>query len=87
MDPGGIDDLLNWKIVRGFKNNLYKLWNRMSSGSYFPKKAVRVVETPKDSGGTRTGQQLLRGWVIVSSRDDDGTAYGTSFFHNNSIWL
>lgn len=34
------------------KDNLYKLWNRMSSGSYFPP-AVRVVEMPKDTGGTR----------------------------------
>ena len=33
------------------KNNLYKLWNRMSSGSYFPG-PVRAVEIPK-KGGTR----------------------------------
>ena len=33
--------------------NLYKLWNRMSSGSYFPP-AVRQVEIPKASGGTRS---------------------------------
>jgi group II intron reverse transcriptase/maturase len=30
-------------------NSLYKLWNRMSSGSYFPK-PVRAVEIPKDHG-------------------------------------
>jgi RNA-directed DNA polymerase len=35
------------------KKNLYKLWNRMSSGSYFPP-PVRTVEIPKDGGGTRT---------------------------------
>jgi len=34
------------------KGNLYKLWNRMSSGSYFPE-AVRRVEIPKKNGGTR----------------------------------
>jgi RNA-directed DNA polymerase len=34
------------------KNNLYKIWNRMSSGSYFPP-PVRVVEIPKASGGQR----------------------------------
>ena len=34
------------------KDNLYKLWNRMSSGSYFPP-AVRRVEIPKASGGKR----------------------------------
>jgi group II intron reverse transcriptase/maturase len=34
------------------KNNLYKVWNRMSSGSYFPP-PVRLVEIEKESGGTR----------------------------------
>jgi len=33
--------------------NLYKLWNRMSSGSYFPP-PVRTVEIPKKTGGKRT---------------------------------
>ena len=33
-------------------DNLYQLWNRMSSGSYFPP-PVRRVELPKDDGGTR----------------------------------
>ena len=34
------------------KDNLYKIWNRMSSGSYFPP-PVRLVEIPKGDGGTR----------------------------------
>jgi len=34
------------------KDNLYKLWNRMSSGSYFPP-AVKAVEIPKKAGGLR----------------------------------
>lgn len=34
------------------KNNLYKIWNRMSSGSYFPP-PVKAVEIPKKTGGTR----------------------------------
>ncbi len=33
-------------------DNLYKLWNRMTSGSYFPP-AVRTVLIPKKQGGTR----------------------------------
>ena len=33
-------------------DNLYKLWNRMSSGSYFPP-PVRAVAIPKKSGGQR----------------------------------
>ena len=32
--------------------NLYKLWNRLSSGSYFPK-PVKEVEIPKANGGIR----------------------------------
>ncbi len=35
------------------KDNLYKVWNRMSSGSYYPK-PVRVVEIPKSDGGVRS---------------------------------
>lgn len=34
-------------------NNLYKIWNRMSSGSYFPP-PVKAVDIPKKAGGTRT---------------------------------
>jgi RNA-directed DNA polymerase len=34
------------------KGNLYKVWNRMSSGSYFPP-PVKLVEIPKDNGGKR----------------------------------
>ena len=33
-------------------NNLYQLWNRLSSGSYFPP-PVRRVDIPKADGGTR----------------------------------
>ena len=32
------------------KNNLYRIWNRMSSGTYFPP-PVRAVEIPKPHGG------------------------------------
>ena len=34
------------------KANLYKLWNRLSSGTYFPP-PVRAVEIPKKAGGSR----------------------------------
>jgi len=33
-------------------NNLYKLWNRLASGSYFPP-PVRTVAIPKRGGGQR----------------------------------
>src|SRR5947207_5009046 len=34
----------------GLRDNLYKIWNRMSSGTYFPP-PVRAVEIPKPHGG------------------------------------
>ncbi len=37
---------------RNLKGNLYKVWNRMSSGSYFPP-VVRRVLIPKANGGKR----------------------------------
>lgn len=49
---GGIDGIDFEKFEENYKNNLYKLWNRMSSGSYFPK-AVRGVEIPKKDGKKR----------------------------------
>ena len=38
---------------QNLSRNLYKLWNRLSSGTYFPP-AVKVVEIPKKQGGIRT---------------------------------
>ena len=49
---GGVDGQSMQEFERDEKNNLYKLWNRMSSGSYMPA-AVRRVEIPKADGGTR----------------------------------
>jgi RNA-directed DNA polymerase len=48
----GIDGESLKEFEANLKNNLYKIWNRMSSGSYYPP-AVKAVEIPKKSGGTR----------------------------------
>jgi retron-type reverse transcriptase len=48
----GIDDETIAEFEQNRSKNLYKLWNRMSSGSYFPP-PVKQVEIPKASGGTR----------------------------------
>jgi retron-type reverse transcriptase len=48
----GVDHIEIDEFERDLKSNLYKLWNRMSSGSYFPA-AVRLVEIPKKSRGIR----------------------------------
>ncbi|MGB8387986.1 group II intron reverse transcriptase/maturase [Mycobacterium sp.] len=47
----GADGVSISQFEADLKGNLYKLWNRMSSGSYFPG-PVRAVEIPK-KGGTR----------------------------------
>ena len=49
----GIDGIDFAKFEENLKDNLYKIWNRMSSGSYFPS-PVLAVEIPKKNGGTRT---------------------------------
>jgi RNA-directed DNA polymerase len=48
----GADGVTIEMFEKDLKNNLYKVWNRMSSGTYFPP-PVRAVEIPKSSGGTR----------------------------------
>ena len=48
----GIDAESLAAFEANLQNNLYKIWNRMSSGSYFPP-AVKAVAIPKKSGGTR----------------------------------
>ena len=48
----GVDGQSIAEFEANLADNLYKLWNRMSSGSYFPP-PVRRVELPKADGGTR----------------------------------
>jgi group II intron reverse transcriptase/maturase len=48
----GVDGQTVEQFEQDLKGNLYKLWNRMSSGSYFPP-PVKAVEIPKASGGVR----------------------------------
>ncbi len=50
----GVDAVSITEFGNDERDNLYKLWNRMSSGSYMPG-PVRAVEIPKDHGaGVRT---------------------------------
>ena len=46
----GVDGVTLDEFEMDLKNNLYRIWNRMSSGSYFPP-PVRAVEIPKPHGG------------------------------------
>jgi len=48
----GVDQQSLADFEKNLKSNLYKIWNRMSSGSYFPP-PVKAVPIPKKSGGER----------------------------------
>jgi len=49
---GGVDGVTIEQFEKDLKGNLYKIWNRMSSGAYFPP-PVRAVTIPKKNGGQR----------------------------------
>jgi retron-type reverse transcriptase len=48
----GVDGTTLDEFETDLKGNLYRIWNRMSSGAYFPP-PVRAVPIPKKSGGQR----------------------------------
>ncbi|MGH3908183.1 MAG: reverse transcriptase domain-containing protein [Pseudonocardiaceae bacterium] len=48
----GVDAQFLAEFEQDLRNNLFKLWNRMSSGSYFPA-PVKAVSIPKSGGGVR----------------------------------
>ena len=68
----GIDQVSLEVYQQDLSNNLYKLWNRMASGSYFPP-SVRAVRIPKTNGkkrelgiptvGDRVAQQVLKDYL------------------------
>jgi RNA-directed DNA polymerase len=64
----GIDGESLEKFETDLKKNLYKIWNRMSSGSYFPP-PVKAVEIAKKDGGKR-----ILGVPTVSDRVAQMTA-------------
>jgi Group II intron, maturase-specific domain len=68
----GIDDETLAMFEQDLSKNLYKPWDRMSSGQYFPP-PVKQVEIPKTTGGTRKlgiadalkrMRQNVRGWKL-----------------------
>ena len=69
---GGVDGQTIEEFEKDLSNNLYKLWNRMSSGSYFPA-PVRRVDIPKPDGrlrplgiltvADRTGQMVAKRYL------------------------
>lgn len=50
---GGVDGESIEDFEKDIKNNLFKIWNRMSSGTYFPPPVLQVL-IPKKDGGQRS---------------------------------
>jgi len=65
----GVDEELIQAFEANLSGNLYKVWNRMSSGSYIPP-PVRAVEIPKKNGGSR-----MLGVPTVADRVAQTVAY------------
>jgi RNA-directed DNA polymerase len=68
----GVDGQDLEEFEADLRDNLYKIWNRMSSGSYFPP-PVRAVEIPKPHGG---GVRMLGVPTVTSYREVDQTRFG-----------
>jgi RNA-directed DNA polymerase len=62
---GGVDEESIQAFEENLRDNLYKVWNRMSSGSYMPP-PVRAVEIPKKGG--RGGSRMLGVPTVTSYR-------------------
>ena len=82
----GVDGESVTDFEKDLKGNLYKIWNRMSSGTYFPP-AVKAVEIPKPHGcGTRilgvptVGDRIAQTVVALSLE-----ARTESIFHDDSF--
>lgn len=81
----GVDGVSLKAFEAELSGNLYKVWNRMASGSYFPP-AVREAEIPKDGGGTRTlgiptvGDRVAQ--MVVKMRLEPGI---DPLFHDGSF--
>jgi RNA-directed DNA polymerase len=84
----GVDGCSIEEFEKDLRSNLYKIWNRMSSGSYFPP-PVRAVEIPKPHGGgtrilgvptvaDRIAQTVVAaGWRMRWNRSSIRTPTGT----------
>jgi len=77
----GVDGQSLEAFDKDLMRNLYKIWNRMSSGSYFPP-PVRAVPIPKKNGGQR-----LLGSLAADSASGIFSCLLTFFFVMNNSWL
>jgi RNA-directed DNA polymerase len=96
---GGVDGLSIEEFHAGYRDHLYRLWNRMSSGSYLPP-PVKLVGIPKKGGGLRPlgiptvadriGQTVVRGLLepsleLIFHKDSYGYRPGRSAIQALSV--
>jgi len=74
----GVDEQTIEQFDADLSGNLYKIWNRMSSGTYFPP-PVRAVAIPKKSGGERILGVLRQEDAKASCcAKDEGRSFGAA---------
>jgi RNA-directed DNA polymerase len=74
----GVDEQTIEQFAADLSGNLYKIWNRMSSGTYFPP-PVRAVAIPKKSGGERILGVLRQEDAKASCcAKDEGRSFGAA---------
>ena len=80
----GVDGQSIAAFEERLEDNLYRVWNRMSAGSYLPP-AVRAVEIPKPGGGTRTlGVPMIADRVAQTVAANRIGTVTEGFFHEDS---
>ena len=80
----GVDGQSMEDLEGDLKNQLYKIWNRMSSGSYFPPPVLRV-EIPKSDGGVRRlGIPTVRDRIAQAVVKRYLEPFVEPFFHEDS---
>lgn len=83
----GVDGQSLQEFRENLSGNLYKIWNRMTSGSYFPP-VVKEVRIPKKTGGSRSlgiptvsdriAQQVIKSYLepkVETSFHEDSYGY------------
>ena len=81
----GIDKESIEMFNKNLSGNLYKIWNRMTSGSYFPP-PVRTVFIPKKQGGERPlGIPTVSDRIVQGVVKDYLEPVMEAVFHNSSF--
>ena len=82
---GGVDDM-DWEwLDNNLKNELYKLWNRLTSGSYFPMPVKEVLIKKKGGGERKLGIPTLLDRIAQQVVKTHLERIVEPLFHNSSF--